>query len=98
MDGVVAVAARVASVQAPWLTMEEEQSPDLTNHIAELEAMQSEMQLRVPVAFWSVEATQLAGAECGGLEGLQEGEDSLEELMEGEGGSRRPACCCLTCV
>ncbi|KAK5934726.1 hypothetical protein CgunFtcFv8_015095 [Champsocephalus gunnari] len=98
MDGVVAVAARVASVQAPWLTMEEEQSPDLTNHIAELEAMLSEMQLRVPVAFWSVEATQLAGAERGGLEGLQEGEDSLEELMEGEGGSRRPAFCCLTCV
>ncbi|KAK5913240.1 hypothetical protein CesoFtcFv8_003040 [Champsocephalus esox] len=97
MDGVVAVAARVASVQAPWLTMEEEQSPDLTNHIAELEAMLSEMQLRVPVAFWSVEATQLAGAERGGLEDLQEGEDSLEELMEGEGGSRRPAFCCLTC-
>ncbi|KAK5931611.1 hypothetical protein CesoFtcFv8_000118 [Champsocephalus esox] len=77
--------------------MEEEQSPDLTNHIAELEAMLSEMQLRVPVAFWSVEATQLAGAERGGLEDLQEGEDSLEELMEGEGGSRRPAFCCLTC-
>ncbi|KAK5873196.1 hypothetical protein PBY51_013829 [Eleginops maclovinus] len=102
VDGVVAVAARVASVQAPWLTLEEEPTPDLTNHITELEAMLSEMQLRVPVAFWSVEATQPAGVEaCGGLEGLeglQEVEDSLEELMEGEIVSRRPACCCLSCV
>lgn len=43
----VGVAARVASVQAPWITLEEEPSPDLTNHITGLEAMLSEMQLRV---------------------------------------------------
>lgn len=47
MDGVVGVAARVALVQVPWLTLEEEPSPDLTNHIAGLESMLSEMQLRV---------------------------------------------------
>ena len=41
------VAARVALVQVPWLTLEEESSPDLTNHIAGLETMLSEMQLRV---------------------------------------------------
>lgn len=46
-DGMVGVAARVASAQAPWLTLEEESIPDLTNHIAGLEAMLTEMQLRV---------------------------------------------------
>lgn len=43
----VGVAARVASAQAPWLTLEEEPSPDLTNHIVGLEAMLTEIQLRV---------------------------------------------------
>ncbi|XP_076602944.1 uncharacterized protein LOC143330332 isoform X1 [Chaetodon auriga] len=47
IDGMVGVAARVASVQAPWITLEEEPSPDLINHIAGLEAMLSEMQLKV---------------------------------------------------
>lgn len=46
-DGVVGVAARVASVQMPWLSLEEEPSPDLTNHIAGLEAMLCDMQLKV---------------------------------------------------
>ncbi|KAE8298976.1 Ubiquitin-conjugating enzyme E2 C [Larimichthys crocea] len=82
IDGMVGVAARVASVQAPWITLEEEPSPDLTNHITGLEAMLSEMQLRVPVAFWSVEATQPAWAEARGE--LEESDDSLEDLMEFE--------------
>lgn len=43
----VGVAARVASAQTPWLTLEEEPNPDLTNHIAALESMLMEMQLRV---------------------------------------------------
>uniref|UniRef100_UPI0037E7C1C6 regulator of G-protein signaling 9-binding protein n=1 Tax=Semicossyphus pulcher TaxID=241346 RepID=UPI0037E7C1C6 len=104
IDGVVGVAARVASVQAPWLTLEEEPIPDLTDHIAGLEAMLSEMQLRVPVAFWSVEATQPAWAEahCG----LEEPDNSLEELMEVEVVSYnnrmaaccQPPCCGLGCV
>ncbi|XP_040060177.1 regulator of G-protein signaling 9-binding protein [Gasterosteus aculeatus] len=100
-DGVVGVAARVASVQVPWLTLEEEICPDLTNHIAALETMLSEMQLRVPVAFWSVEATQPAWAEaCGEFE---QPDDTLEELMEVEVISNKvpccqPQCCGLGCV
>ncbi|KAG8007220.1 Regulator of G-protein signaling 9-binding protein, partial [Nibea albiflora] len=103
IDGMVGVAARVASVQAPWITLEEEPSPDLTNHITGLEAMLSEMQLRVPVAFWSVEATQPAWAEARGE--LDESDDSLEDLMEVEVVSNnkmvtccQPPCCGLGCV
>ncbi|XP_071350825.1 regulator of G-protein signaling 9-binding protein [Trachinotus anak] len=105
IDGMVGVAARVALVQVPWLTLEEEPSPDLTNHIAGLEAMFSEMQLRVPVAFWSVEATQPAWAEARAeLEGLDE---SLEDLMAVEVVSDsknkmaaccQPPCCGLGCI
>ncbi|XP_037346962.2 regulator of G-protein signaling 9-binding protein isoform X1 [Pungitius pungitius] len=101
-DGVVGLAARVASVQVPWLTLEEEPCPDLTNHIAALEAMLSEMQLRVPIAFWSVEATQPAWAEaCGEFE---QPDDTLEDLMEVEVISNnkvpccQPPCCGLGCV
>ncbi|XP_070759406.1 regulator of G-protein signaling 9-binding protein [Enoplosus armatus] len=104
IDGVVGVAARVASVQAPWLTLEEERSPDLTNHITGLEAMLSEMQLRIPVAFWSVEAIQPAWAEAHSE--LDEPDDSLEDLMEVEVVSSnnmmaaccQPPCCGLGCV
>ncbi|XP_005753723.1 regulator of G-protein signaling 9-binding protein, partial [Pundamilia nyererei] len=98
VDGVVGVAARVASVQLPWLTSEVEPSPDLTNHITGLETMMSEMQQRVPVAFWSVEATQPAWAEARGEpDDLVE---SLEDLMEVEviAGSKKTACCGLGCV
>ncbi|KAM8913547.1 regulator of G-protein signaling 9-binding protein isoform 2-T2 [Spinachia spinachia] len=96
-DGVVGVAARVASVQVPWLTLEEELCPDLTNHIAALEAMLSEMQLRVPVAFWSVEATQPVWPDaCGEFE---QPDDTLEDLMEGEVVSKNKVPCCgLGCV
>nr|XP_020467840.1 regulator of G-protein signaling 9-binding protein-like isoform X2 [Monopterus albus] len=92
IDGMVGVAARVTSVQVPWLTLEEEPSPDLTNHITGLEAMLSEMQLRVPVAFWSVESTQPAWAEAHGEQ--TEPEHSLEELMEVEVVSNKMAACC----
>ncbi|XP_076740518.1 regulator of G-protein signaling 9-binding protein isoform X2 [Maylandia zebra] len=98
VDGVVGVAVRVASVQLPWLTSEVEPSPDLTNHITGLETMMSEMQQRVPVAFWSVEATQPAWAEARGEpDDLVE---SLEDLMEVEviAGSKKTACCGLGCV
>ncbi|XP_034442549.1 regulator of G-protein signaling 9-binding protein [Hippoglossus hippoglossus] len=97
MDGVVGVAARVALVQVPWLTLEEESSPDLTNHIAGLETMLSEMQLRVPVAFWSVEATQPAWVEGRGE--VDEPNDTLEDLMEVEVVANNMAACCgLGCV
>ncbi|XP_069544045.1 regulator of G-protein signaling 9-binding protein [Brachyistius frenatus] len=99
IDGVVGVAARVASVQVPWLTLEEEPNPDLTNHIRGLEAMLSEMQSRVPVAFWSVEATQPAWAEARGE--IDEPDDTLEDLMEVEvvaNTNKMAACCGLSCV
>ncbi|XP_029990941.1 regulator of G-protein signaling 9-binding protein [Sphaeramia orbicularis] len=104
LDGVVGVAARVASVQAPWLTLEEESIPDLTNHITGLEAILSDMQLRVPVPFWSVEATQPLWVEA--ATELDEPEHSLEDLMEVEvvsDGNKmatccQPPCCVLGCV
>ncbi|XP_035487645.1 regulator of G-protein signaling 9-binding protein [Scophthalmus maximus] len=103
MDGVVGVAARVALVQVPWLSLEEEPCPDLTNHIVGLEAMLSDMQLRVPVAFWSVEATQPPWAEARGE--LDEPDDTLEDMMVVEAVSYnkmvaccQPPCCGLGCV
>ncbi|XP_008400691.1 regulator of G-protein signaling 9-binding protein isoform X2 [Poecilia reticulata] len=100
-DGPVGLAARVALVQIPWLVLEEEPSPDLTNHIASLEAQLGELQQRVPVAFWSVESTQPAWAEV--LSDAEDPEESLEDLMEvevassGGGSIRLPACCQGTC-
>ncbi|XP_012708171.2 regulator of G-protein signaling 9-binding protein [Fundulus heteroclitus] len=95
-DGLVGLAARVALVQIPWLVLEEEPSPDLTNHIAGLESLLSELQQRVPVAFWSVEATQPAWAEV--LSDPEDPEDSLEDMMEVEmvsnGSSRKVSACC----
>ncbi|KAM6927878.1 regulator of G-protein signaling 9-binding protein [Xenentodon cancila] len=98
IDGGVGVAARVALVQVPWLTLEEEPSPDLTNHITGLEAMLSELQLRVPVAFWSVEPTQQAWAEAHGDD--VDPDHTLEELMEVEAvsDSTMSTCCGLGCV
>ncbi|TNN52319.1 Regulator of G-protein signaling 9-binding protein [Liparis tanakae] len=102
MDGVVGVAAQVASIQVPWLALQEEPSPDLFNHVAGLEEMLSEMQLRVPVAFWSVEATQPAWAEA--LGELEPSDYTLEDLMQVEVVSNskmpccQPACCGLGCV
>ncbi|XP_068172402.1 regulator of G-protein signaling 9-binding protein isoform X2 [Antennarius striatus] len=91
IDGMVGVAARVASVQVPWLTAEEKPSPGLVGHIAALEAMLTEMQLRVPVAFWAVEATQPAWAEVHG--DVEEPDERLEDLMELDGVSGKTAVC-----
>ncbi|XP_058488271.1 regulator of G-protein signaling 9-binding protein [Solea solea] len=97
MDGVVGVAAQVALVQVPWLTLEEEPSPDLTCHISGLEDMLTEMQRRVPVAFWAVEATQAAWTEAHGA--ADEPDHSLEELMDVEvvHGNKMAACCQPMC-
>ncbi|XP_068598212.1 regulator of G-protein signaling 9-binding protein [Brachionichthys hirsutus] len=97
IDGLVGVAARVASVQAPWLTLEEKPSPGLVNQITGLDVMLTEMQLRVPVAFWSVEATQAAWAEVHGE--VDEPDDSLEDLMEAEvvSNNKEAACFQLPC-
>ncbi|KAF7644725.1 hypothetical protein LDENG_00216330 [Lucifuga dentata] len=87
-DGMVGVAARVASVQMPWLNLDEEPSPDLTNHIAGLEAMLSDMQQKVCVPFWSVEAKQPELAEA--QSDAHNPEDSLEDMMEVEVVSHGP--------
>ncbi|MEQ2173045.1 hypothetical protein GOODEAATRI_027677 [Goodea atripinnis] len=106
-DGLVGLAARMALVQIPWLVLEEEPSPNLTDHIAGLESLLSELQQRVPVAFWSVEATQPAWAEV--LSDPDDPEDSLEDIMEVEVVSNSRSrnnmsaccpgkCCRLSCV
>uniref|UniRef100_A0A3Q3X5X2 Regulator of G protein signaling 9 binding protein n=1 Tax=Mola mola TaxID=94237 RepID=A0A3Q3X5X2_MOLML len=102
-DGMVGLAASVASTQASWLALEEEPSPDLISHIAGLEAMLTEMQLRVSVPFWSVEATQPAWAEAHSE--AEDPEHSLEDLMEVEVASDnrmaacfQPPCCGLGCI
>ena len=41
------VAARAASVQTPWIAVEEQPSPGLTNHITGLEELLQDMQLKV---------------------------------------------------
>ncbi|KAM4613109.1 regulator of G-protein signaling 9-binding protein [Polymixia lowei] len=106
-DSVAGVAARAASVQTPWLSLEEEPNPDLTNHITGLEAMLRDMQLKVSVPFWSVEATQQAWAEASGSQtDTQDLDHSLEDLMEVEVVSHdnkmaaccHPPCCHLGCV
>lgn len=50
--------------------------------------------LQVPVAFWSVEATQPAWTEAHNE--LHDPDDSLEDLMESN--DNMSACCGLTCV
>uniref|UniRef100_A0A3P9ITY4 Zgc:109913 n=1 Tax=Oryzias latipes TaxID=8090 RepID=A0A3P9ITY4_ORYLA len=99
VDGMVGLAARVALVQVPWLILEEEPSPDLTNHITGLETMLGEMQMKIPIAFWSVEATQPAWAEA--QSEFVDPDDSLEDLMEVEVVSSSKdgsSCCALGCI
>ncbi|XP_004068941.1 regulator of G-protein signaling 9-binding protein-like [Oryzias latipes] len=99
VDGMVGLAARVALVQVPWLILEEEPSPDLTNHITGLETMLGEMQTKIPIAFWSVEATQPAWAEA--QSEFVDPDDSLEDLMEVEvvsSGKDGSSCCALGCI
>ncbi|XP_036386241.1 regulator of G-protein signaling 9-binding protein [Megalops cyprinoides] len=94
------VAARAASVQPPWIRAEEEQSPDLRAHIAQLECMVHEMLQKVNVPFWSVEATQEAWVE-GCEEEEKDDEEMAEEMLEVEvvppGQERVHGCCHKGC-
>ncbi|XP_034020218.1 regulator of G-protein signaling 9-binding protein isoform X2 [Thalassophryne amazonica] len=99
VDGVVGAATRGILVQAPWLLLDKEPHMTWVTDIAGLESMLSNMQLRVHVPFWSVEATQPAGAEV--QRGLDEMDYSLEDLMELDAIShtnRRVTCCGLSCI
>ncbi|XP_056157921.1 regulator of G-protein signaling 9-binding protein [Lampris incognitus] len=100
-DSVAGLSAHAASVQTPWLNLEEEPSPDIAAHIAGLDVMIKDMQLKVSIPFWSVEATQQPGAEASGSQtDPQAQEDNLEELMEVEVVShdKMAACCHLGCM
>ncbi|XP_072318104.1 regulator of G-protein signaling 9-binding protein-like, partial [Eucyclogobius newberryi] len=46
MDGVVGLAARVAAVQAPWISLDEDPTPNLQNHIRTLDHQLQHLQLR----------------------------------------------------
>ncbi|KAJ8358608.1 hypothetical protein SKAU_G00151330 [Synaphobranchus kaupii] len=80
------VAARAASVQAPWVRAGEAPSPDPRAHVLQLETMAQEMLQKVNVPFWSVEATQEAWAEEGEteLDGGEEEEAATGEALEVE--------------
>ncbi|KAG9353374.1 hypothetical protein JZ751_017953 [Albula glossodonta] len=71
------VAARAASVQTPWIRVEEEPGPDLRTHALQLDGMAQEMLQKVNVPFWSVEATQEAWPEDTEIE--PEDDDGEEE-------------------
>ncbi|TRY89631.1 hypothetical protein DNTS_021522 [Danionella cerebrum] len=107
--GTSEVAARAAMVQTPWLTIEEKTNPDLKSHIAEIDVLLEEMLQRVNVPLWSVEPAQEAWIEgCSTLDGGQDEDESLEEMMEVEVVSHKKAsgCChhpncrvgCLLCL
>ncbi|XP_077386245.1 regulator of G-protein signaling 9-binding protein [Festucalex cinctus] len=92
LDGVVGVAARAASVPTPRLAADEDelrQGEGLQQHLNRLEAMMSDMQLKVPVAFWSVEATQ---PPCGDIP--DEPEDDPEGALASAGAAEPSAACC----
>ena len=73
------VAACAASVQTPWITVEEEPSPGLTNHITGLEDLLQDMQLKVDSSpdlgpglwFWSWSVVLVDGQVCGSGPGVQ---------------------------
>lgn len=102
--GTLEVAARAAKVQTPWLSVETA-SPDLKNHIVEIDILLEEMLQRVNVPLWSVEPTQEAWVE--GFS-TQDEDESLEDIMEVEVVSQNntPGCCnhhnckvgCLLCL
>ncbi|XP_030634676.1 regulator of G-protein signaling 9-binding protein [Chanos chanos] len=76
------VAARAATVQTPWLTVEEEQCPALKTHMEQIDALLQEMLQRVNVPLWSVEPTHEAWGD--GNEEALEDDETLEEMMEVE--------------
>ncbi|XP_016312668.1 regulator of G-protein signaling 9-binding protein [Sinocyclocheilus anshuiensis] len=109
VGGTSEVAARAAMVQTPWLSVEETASPDLKNHIVEIDVLLEEMFQRVNVPLWSVEPTQEAWVEgVSTQDGGQAEDESLEDIMEVEVVSQKntSGCCnhhnckvgCLLCL
>uniref|UniRef100_A0A8C6U2N6 Uncharacterized protein n=1 Tax=Neogobius melanostomus TaxID=47308 RepID=A0A8C6U2N6_9GOBI len=81
VDGVVGLAARVASVQAPWISLDEDPAPNIQSHIRTLDHQLQNLQLRVPVAFWGVEPTKPLWFQMDLSRSEVDPEQSLEELM-----------------
>ncbi|XP_053723888.1 regulator of G-protein signaling 9-binding protein, partial [Synchiropus splendidus] len=92
-DGVVGLVLRSGAIQTPS-TRADLPNLDLTSHMAALEELLADMQRRVPVPFWSIEASQLAWSEAQG--DTVDHEDTLEDLMEVEV-VNSPTCCPRPC-
>lgn len=101
------VAARAATVQTPWVSVEEDRCPDLQIQISRMDSLLQEMLQRVNVPVWAVEATQEAWVEVGKEE--QDDDETLEDLMQVEvvsQDSTSTGCChhsncrlsCLLCL
>lgn len=101
------VAARAATVQTPWVSVEEDRCPDLQTQISRMDSLLQEMLQRVNVPVWTVEATQEAWVEVGKEE--QDDDETLEDLMQVEvvsQDSTSTGCChysncrlsCLLCL
>lgn len=93
-DSVSGVAALAASVQMPWLTVQEEQRPDMKTHIVQIDTLLKEMLQKVSIPFWAVESTQEAWVEAGCQEDHHEVDDTLEEMMEVESKDSKMSGCC----
>ncbi|XP_041944439.1 regulator of G-protein signaling 9-binding protein [Alosa pseudoharengus] len=76
------VAARAATVQTPWVCVEDEPCPDLQTQISRMDSLLQEMLQRVNVPVWTVEATQKAWVEVEKEE--QDEDETLEDLMQVE--------------
>ncbi|CAL1612933.1 unnamed protein product [Knipowitschia caucasica] len=103
LDGVVGLAARVASVQAPWISLNEDPTPTLENHIQTLDQQLQQLQLRVPVAFWAVEPLKPLWFQLNLCRSEVESEQSLEELMSPSEDNKTESSlslsvCCHCCV
>ncbi|KAM9813406.1 regulator of G-protein signaling 9-binding protein [Neosynchiropus ocellatus] len=92
-DGVVSLVLRSGAIQTPS-AREVEPNLDLARHIMKLEELLADMQRRVPVPFWSIEASQSAWSEAQG--DTVDREDTLEDLMEVEV-VNSPTCCPRPC-
>ncbi|XP_065135552.2 regulator of G-protein signaling 9-binding protein [Paramisgurnus dabryanus] len=93
--GTSEVAARVAMVQTPWLSVDDTTSLDLKSHVEEIDLLLEEMLQRVNVPLWSVEPTTKAWVEgCPAQDNGQDDVESLEEMMEVEVVPQNNTLCC----
>ncbi|XP_028854185.1 regulator of G-protein signaling 9-binding protein isoform X2 [Denticeps clupeoides] len=80
--GALEIAARVATIQTPWLAVEDDQIPDMKTQISKMDSLMQEMLQRVNVPLWSVEAKQEAWVED--IKDEPDQDETLEEMMQVE--------------